>query len=40
MLYDWLPKMPDTYFAPLLRAFADNLASQQGHAVVFALGPG
>ncbi len=37
MLYDWLPRMPDKYFQPLVRAFADNLASHRGLAVVFSL---
>ncbi len=38
LLYDWLPKMPEKYFEPLIRAFSDNLANQSGLAVVFALG--
>ena len=38
MLYDWLPRMPERYLAPLIRAFADNIATHRGLAVVFALG--
>lgn len=37
MLYDWLPRMPDKYFAPLIEAFAHNLMLHKGFAVVFAL---
>lgn len=37
MLYDWLPRMPDKYIAPLIEAFADNLMLHKGFAVVFAL---
>jgi hypothetical protein len=37
MLYDWLPRMPEKYFAPLVRAFAENLSQRQPLAVVFAL---
>lgn len=37
MLYDWLPRMPEKYFDPLVRAFADNLANHRGLAVVFTL---
>lgn len=37
MLYDWLPRMPEKYFKPLIQAFAQNLAQQRGLAVVFAL---
>lgn len=37
MLYDWLPRMPQKYFEPLIRAFADNLSHANGLAVVFAL---
>ena len=37
MLYDWLPRMPEKYFAPLLRAFADNLRQHEALAIVFAL---
>ena len=37
MLYDWLPRMPQKYFEPLVRAFADNLAQHKGLAVVFGL---
>lgn len=37
MLYGWLPKMPDKYFEPLVRTFAEHLAGHQGLAVVFAL---
>lgn len=35
MLYDWLPRMPDKYFEPLVRAFTDNLSANQGIDVVF-----
>jgi Transposase DDE domain len=38
MLYDWLPRMPDKYFEPLIRAFAGNLGAHRGLAIVFALG--
>jgi hypothetical protein len=37
MLYDWLPRMPEKYFEPLLRAFAENLTQRHALAVVFAL---
>jgi hypothetical protein len=37
LLYDWLPRMPEKYFEPLVRAFADNLANHRGLAVVFEL---
>lgn len=37
MLYDWLPRMPEKYFVPLVQAFAENLARQRGLAIVFAL---
>jgi len=37
MLYDWLPRMPEKYFEPLVRAFADNLLRHKGFAVVFDL---
>jgi Transposase DDE domain len=37
MLYDWLPRMPEKYFIPLMRAFADNLKLHHGLAVVFSL---
>ena len=37
MLYDWLPRMPEKYFAPLLRAFAESLSQRQALAVVFDL---
>ena len=37
MLYDWLPRMPEKYFEPLVRAFAENLMQQPGLAVVFSL---
>lgn len=37
MLYDWLPRMPEKYFVPLIQAFADNLCRQRGLAIVFAL---
>jgi hypothetical protein len=36
-LYYWLPQMPEKYFDPLMRAFAENLASHRGLAVVFNL---
>ena len=36
-LYYWLPRMPEKYFEPLMQAFAENLASQRGLAVVFSL---
>lgn len=36
MLYDWLPRMPEKYFRPLIDAFSDNLAQQRGLAIVFA----
>ena len=37
MFYDWLPRMPEKYFEPLVRAFAENLMQQPGLAVVFSL---
>jgi len=37
MLYDWLPRMPEKYFGPLVHAFADNLMHNRGLAAVFAL---
>jgi len=37
MLYDWLPRMPEKYFEPLVSAFAQNLATHRGLAVVFHL---
>ena len=37
LLYDWLPRMPEKYFGPLIQAFADNLAQCRGLAVVFRL---
>lgn len=37
MLYDWLPRMPEKYFRPLIEAFAENLAQQRGLAIVFEL---
>lgn len=39
MLYDWLPRMPEKYFVPLVRAFSHNLAAHHGLAVVFNLPP-
>jgi hypothetical protein len=36
MLYDWLPRMPEKYFRPLIDAFSENLAQQRGLAIVFA----
>lgn len=36
-LYDWLPRMPEKVFVPLMRAFADHLASHRGLAIVFEL---
>lgn len=37
MLYGWLPRMPEKYFEPLVRAFAENLLQQPGLAAVFSL---
>ena len=37
LLYDWMPRMPDKYFAPLIEAFAEALQHHKGLAVVFAL---
>lgn len=37
MLYDWLPRMPERYFVPLIRAFADNLTRHRGLDVLFKL---
>ena len=37
MLYDWLPRMPEKYFKPLIEAFAETLAQQRGLAIVFEL---
>ena len=38
MLYDWLATMPDRFFAPLMRAFAENLSMHPEMGTVFALG--
>jgi len=38
LLYDWLPNMPDAYFEPLIRAFAENLSLHRGLRPIFALG--
>ena len=38
MLYEWLPTMPEKFFGPLMKAFAENLSVHTGMGAVFALG--